>query len=142
MFLGGKKLKKKYVLDAGILALYFAGDERAKKYIDEVYEGKAEAFMCEVNVAEFLYNYAKVFGWEAALVKHSLLRTSPIKIASIDEHLTIVAAKLKLKHYRVLSLADCYLIALAKTQGATVVTTDRNVKEAEEASTILLTVSR
>lgn len=71
-----------------------------------------------------------------------MLRTSPIKIASIDEHLTIVAAKLKLKHYRVLSLADCYLIALAKTQGATVVTTDRNVKEAEEASTILLTVSR
>ena len=131
-------MKRRYVLDAGVLALYFAGRESAKEYIYATYEGKARAFMCEVNVAEFLYNYARVFGWNAALVKNDLLRNSPITIISIDEDLTIRAAKLKLKHYNILSLADCYLIALAKQNGATIVTTDHNMKEVNEAPTILL----
>ncbi|MCD6095087.1 MAG: PIN domain-containing protein [Thermoprotei archaeon] len=56
----------------------------------------------------------------------------------VDENLTIGAAKLKLKYHSVLSLADCYLIALAKRYGAIIVTTDHNIKEVKEASTILL----
>jgi len=131
-------LKKRYVLDASVLALYFAGREDAGRYIDAVYEGRAEAFMCEVNVAEFLYNYARVFGWDAALVKHSLLRSSPVSIVGVDEELTIEAAKLKLKHHAILSLADCYLMALAKRRDATIVTTDRYVKDVGEAPTVLL----
>ena len=133
-------MRKRYVLDAGVLALYFAGREDARKYIDAVYEGKAEAFMCEINVAEFLYNYARIFGWEAALAKHSLLRSSPIKIVGIDEELTIEAAKLKLRHYNVLSLADCYLIALAKKRNATIVTTDSYVKNIARIPTVLLSL--
>ena len=131
-------MRGRLVLDAGVLALYFAGRREAKKYIDDVYEGRAEAFMCEVNVAEFLYNYARVFGWEAALVKHSLLRDSPVNIVGADSELTVEAARLKLKHYNTLSLADCYLIALAKRMKAAIVTTDRRVKEAHEAPVILL----
>lgn len=131
---------KKYVFDAGVLALYFAGRQDAKKFVDEVYGGKAKAYMCEVNVAEFLYNYARVFGWEAALVKHSLLRESPITIVEVGEELTVAAAKLKLKYYNLLSLADCYLIALAKLYKATIITTDSRVKEVREAPTILLEV--
>lgn len=131
---------KKYVFDAGVLALYFAGRQDAKRFVDEVYGGKAKAYMCEVNVAEFLYNYARVFGWEAALVKHSLLRESPITIVEVGEELTVAAAKLKLKYYNLLSLADCYLIALAKLYKATIITTDSRVKEVGEAPTILLEV--
>ncbi|RLF17287.1 MAG: PIN domain nuclease, partial [Thermoprotei archaeon] len=70
-------------------------------------------------IAEFLYNHAEVFGWEAALVRNNLLRNSPVTIVGVDEDLTIRAAKLKLKYYDVLSLADCYLIALAKRNKAT-----------------------
>ena len=133
-------MRKRYVLDAGVLALYFAGRRDARKYIDMVYEGRVEAFMCEINVAEFLYNYARVFGWDAALVKHSLLRSSPIKIVGVDEELTIEAAKLKLKYYNTLSLADCYLIALAKRSRATIVTTDRSIRNVNEAPTTLLAI--
>ncbi len=61
VLLRGLRLKKRYVLDAGVLALYFAGSRDAKKYIDMIYDGVVEAFMCEVNVAEFLYNYGKAF---------------------------------------------------------------------------------
>jgi len=140
VFLGGLRLKRRYVLDAGVLALYFAGRRDVKKYIDEVYGGRAEAFMCEVNVAEFLYNYARIFGWDAALSRHTLLRNSPINIVSVDEDLTINAAKLKLKYYNVLSLADCYLIALAKKNKAKVLTTDQDVKDVNEVPTILMPI--
>mgnify|MGYP000448039281 CR=1 FL=1 len=138
MLLGGWRLKKKYILDAGVLPLYFAGHKEAKKYIDEIYMGKAEAYMCEVNVAEFLYNYAKVFGWNSAQIKHNLIRSSPINIISPNENLTLKAAKTKLKHYNILSLADSYLIALANQLKATIITTDKDIEEANEAPTILL----
>ena len=133
-------MKRRYVLDAGVLALYFAGRRDVKKYIDEVYSGRAKAFICEVNVAEFLYNYARIFGWDAALSRHNLLRNSPIDIVSVDEDLTINAAKLKLKYYNVLSLADCYLIALAKKNKAKVITTDPDVRNVNEVPTILIPV--
>ena len=133
-------MRKKYVLDAGVLALYFAGSKKAKEYIDALYEERIKAFMCEVNVADFLYNYARVFGWEAALVKHSLLRNSPITIVGVDESLTVEAARLKLKYYKRLSLADCYLIALARQREAEIVTTDVDVKEVNEVPTVLLSV--
>ena len=120
------------------LALYFAGSREARKYIDEVYSGRAEAFMCEVNVAEFLYNYARVFGWESALIKHALLRNSPIAVVGVDEFLTTEAAKLKLKYYGRLSLADCYLIALAKQKKADIITTDKDVEKVKEVPTLLL----
>jgi len=131
-------LRRRYVLDAGVLALYFAGCGDVREYIDLVYEGSAEVFMCEVNVAEFLYSYARVFGWDAAMAKHALLRSSPINFVGVDEGLTVEAAKLKLKYYNVLSLADCYLIALAKRGKATVVTTDHNVKNVNEVPTTLI----
>ena len=140
MHLGGWRLKRKYVLDAGILALYFAGHREAKKYIDEIYMGKAEAYMCEINIAEFLYNYAKIFGWDSAKVKHNLIRSSPITIISPSEDLTLKAAKTKLKHIKTLSLADSYLIALANQLKATIITTDHNIEEANEAPTILITI--
>lgn len=63
-------------------------------------------------MAEFLYNYARIFGWNATLVKHSLIRNSPIKIIGLNEELTIEVAKLKIKYYNTSSLADCYPIAL------------------------------
>ncbi len=131
-------MRKRYVLDAGVLALYFAGRPEARRYIEDVYAGRAEAFMLEVNVAEFLYNYAKVFGWDAALVKHSMLRSSPITILGVDEELTITAAKLKLRYYNRLSLADCYLLALARRKRATVVTTDQALKDVEDAHVVVL----
>ena len=131
-------MKEKYVIDAGVIALYFAGDQKVKEIVNDVYSGRAEAYMCEINIAEFLYNYAKVFGWGSALARHALIRNSPINIVGIDEYLTLEAAKLKLKYYNLLSIADCYLIALAKQRKAKVITTDEGVKRVKEVPTELI----
>ncbi len=133
-------MKRRYVLDAGVLALYFAGREDAREYIEAAYSGGAKVYMCEINVAEFLYNYARVFGWDAALARHALVRSSPITVVEVDERLTVEAAKLKHRHLGALSLADCYLVATAKLLKATVVTTYENVKDLGEVHTVLLKV--
>ena len=59
---------------------------------------------------------------------------------SVDEDLTINAAKLKLKYYNILSLAECYLIALAKKNKAKVITTDPDVRNVNEVPTILIPI--
>jgi hypothetical protein len=59
--------------------------------VDDAYSGRIKLFMCEVNIAEFLYSCAKVLGWEAALARHSLLRNSPIEVVGVDEKLTVEA---------------------------------------------------
>ncbi len=131
-------MKEKYILDAGVLALYFAGDRNAKKYVDKAYSGKAKVFISELNMAEFIYNYARVFGWSSALARNDLLRNSPMEIVGVYEDLTLKASKLKLKYYDTLSLADCYLIATAKTFKATIVTTDSRIRYVNEAPTVLI----
>jgi len=132
-------LRKKIVFDAGIPALYFAGNKAVKKYVDDMYRGLIEIYMCEVNLAEFIYNYARVFGWDAALVKQRIIRDT-INVVTVDEELTLEAAKLKLKYYNVLSLADCYLIALAKRIKARVITTDPGVRECKEVLVTLISI--
>ncbi len=132
-------MKKKLVFDAGIPALYFAGNTIVKKYVDDMYRGLVEIYMCEVNLAEFIYNYARVFGWEAAKVKQEIIRDS-IKVLVVNKELTIEAAKLKLKYYNLLSLADCYLIALAKKIRARVVTTDHDIKACKEVPVTLISI--
>jgi predicted nucleic acid-binding protein len=133
-------LSRRYALDAGALSLFFAGREEVKLIIDGAYSGEVKLLMCEVNVAEFLYNCARVLGWEAALARHALVRNSPIEIVGVDEKLTVVAARLKLRHARKLSLADCYLLALAKLQKAAVVTADASLKEVSEAPVVLVPI--
>ncbi|MEM0085329.1 MAG: PIN domain-containing protein [Candidatus Methanomethylicia archaeon] len=100
--------------------------------MDEVYEKVSEAYISEINLAEFLYNYARVFGWESTLVRNKLIRNSPIIVVSPDEKQTIEAARIKLKYYDRLSLADSYLVALAIMLKGIIVTTDARIENVIE----------
>jgi len=131
-------LSRRYVLDASALSLYFAGSREVKQLVDSAYSGRVKLFMCEVNVAEFLYNCARVLGWEAALARHALVRSSPIEVVGVDEELTVEAARLKLRRAGKLSLADSYLVALAKLRKATVVIADAGINEIGEVPVVLV----
>ncbi|MEM2310791.1 MAG: type II toxin-antitoxin system VapC family toxin [Candidatus Methanomethylicia archaeon] len=125
-------MRRKYILDAGFLSAFFAGVLESKRYMDEVYEKVSEAYISEINLAEFLYNYARVFGWESTLVRNKLIRNSPIIVVSPDEKQTIEAARIKLKYYDRLSLADSYLVALAIMLKGIIVTTDARIENVIE----------
>jgi predicted nucleic acid-binding protein len=79
----------RFVLDSSAVSPYFAGRKEIERFIEDAYRGRNQLYMCEINVAEFLYNTAKVLGWETAIISHSVLRNSPIKIISLDEELTL-----------------------------------------------------
>ena len=130
----------RYVIDAGALALYFAGDERVKGYIDQILRGEAEGYICEVNLAEFYYKTAEKLGLEAADIRYESVRNSPIKQVPAAGELTREAAKIKLTHKRRVSLADAYLIALTKQVKGKAVTTDPTIKEILRDKCILLKV--
>jgi predicted nucleic acid-binding protein len=128
----------RFVLDSSAVSLYFAGRKEVERFIEDAYRGRNQLYMCEINVAEFIYNTAKVLGWETAIIRHSVLRNSPIKIVTLDEELTLESARLKHKYWNKLSLADAYLAALAKQLRATIVTADTTLAEIEEAETVLI----
>jgi uncharacterized protein len=131
----------RYVLDAGVISLYFAGNKRVKRYFDEILDGTAFGYICELNIAEFSYHYTREFGLDAAKTKTSLIRETPMRIEGIDEGLTDVAAEFKVRnnHY---SLADCYLLALAKKYQAILLTTDAPLSKNGEVRAALIPVPK
>lgn len=131
----------RYVVDTGVITLYFAGDSVAKRYVDEILNHQKLAFISELNLAEFSYIYARTFGWEGAATKVRLIRNQPFRIEGVDEDLTTSAAKFKSK-YSKYSLADCYLLALALRLDATLLTTDGPLSKNREVPAILIPVPK
>ncbi|MHA1595184.1 MAG: type II toxin-antitoxin system VapC family toxin [Candidatus Baldrarchaeia archaeon] len=123
---------KKYVIDAGVLTLYFVGDERVKPYISEVFSGSAIGMICQVNLAEYYYKTCQKLGKDVAKTRYHWILSSPIRIVPTNDNLTITAGNLKCKYRGLLSLADCYALALAILNNATLLTTDSGLKETQE----------
>ena len=122
-------MKNRFIIDAGALALYFAGDKRVKKYFDDILTGKSEGYILEINLAEFFYKTAEILGLETAEVRYRMIRNSDLKQISASKEVTREAAILKLRNKNKLSLADSFLIAEAKMLKAIILTTDKTVKE-------------
>ncbi len=119
----------RYVIDAGVLALYFAGDREVKKYFDEIIRGKADGYLCEVNLAEFYYKSAEKIGLETTDIRYEAVRSSPIKQVPVEGELTREASRIKLRYRGKISLADAFLIALTYRVKGIALTTDPMVKE-------------
>ncbi|MFQ5761910.1 MAG: type II toxin-antitoxin system VapC family toxin [Candidatus Bathyarchaeia archaeon] len=119
--------ESRLIFDTGPLMLYFAEDKRVKEMIGKVAAGIAEGFTSEVNLAELYYKTCEKLGREVAEVRHASIRHSKISISVVDESLTRLAGNLKCIHRGKLSLADAYVIAVAKTRGGTLVTTDSRI---------------
>ena len=122
-------MKSKYVIDVGVLALYFAGDLRVKKYFDEIFQGVSEGYLCEVNLAEFYYKTAEKLGVDAADIRYEAIRASPIKQIPAGDEITREAGRIKLKYRGKISLADAFLIALTHQVEGIALTTDLIIKE-------------
>ena len=131
----------RYVLDAGVIAFYCAGDPGVKPYFDRILEARAFGYICEVNVAEFVYNFARKFGWDAAATKARLVREEPFIVEGIDEELTYTAAQIKTENSKY-SLANCYLLALALRHSATVLTTDGPLSRNPQVTAILIPIPK
>lgn len=123
---------KRYVIDAGILFLHFIGDERVKPYFDEVARGKAQAFICDVNLAEYYYKVCEKLGKSIAELRYHQVRGSGLEPVPTDEELTRKAGEKKCRYRGRLSLADCFSLALSELKKATLLTTDGELAKVKD----------
>jgi len=126
---------RRYVVDAGVLALYFIGDERVKPYFDGVVRGRGRILICDVNLAEYYYKVCERLGRDVAEVRYYQVRESGVEVVPTSEELTRKAGELKCKYRGRLSLADCFCLALACLEGAALLTTDGELAKAREVRT-------
>jgi predicted nucleic acid-binding protein len=128
-------------LDTGPLSLHFGNDTRVRELMNDILKGKIEAHTCELNIAELFYKTCEKSGRETASVVSNSVRGIPIKIHSPDESLTLEAGSLKCTHRGKISLADSYILAVAKLERCRLVTTDQVLKEIGIVKTTFLKIS-
>lgn len=125
---------KRYVIDAGVLSLHFIGDGRVKPYLDEIAQGKAQAYISDVNLVEYYYKTCEKLGREIADLRYHQVRASSIIPVATDEELTWKAGEKKCKYRGRLSLADCFSLALSELKKATLLTTDSELAKIKEVT--------
>lgn len=132
---------RSYLLDAGALALYFAGDDRVKQYLARVTSGKASGFVSDVNLAEFYYKTGQRLGEDTAEARLGLLANSRIEFVSTDREIARAAAKWKLRRPG-LSLADCFALASLEKSAEVLLTTDSELKQATKSKGVLFEIAQ
>jgi len=123
----------KYVMDAGVLSLFYAGDERVKPFFAQVQGGRAEGYVASINLAEFYYKACQKLGKETATVRFHQTQTV-FEVVETDGDL-VKAAGLNKCRYSHLSLADAFAVALTEETGGTLLTTDEAILKVTEIRT-------
>ena len=124
-------MKPAVVLDAGILALHFAGDPRILEHFKRMDDDEEEGLVAEINLAEHYYKTCQKLGRQAADSRYYMLRASKLRIVH-DENLTRLAGLEKCRQRLDLSLADCFALALAKKEKCLLLTTDSELRKAKD----------
>ena len=128
---------RSYLLDAGILALYYAGKRDVKPYFDRILSLKATGFVSEVNLAEFYYKTAQSKGIETAETWYLQVRQSRLRIIAPDETITRDTALWKVRR-RDLSLADCFALATMHDRAEVLLTTDRVLGKVKDVRVVYI----
>jgi predicted nucleic acid-binding protein len=132
-------VKPTLVVDSGVLTLHFAGDPRVKEYFDKIDQGRVAGWVSELNLGEYYYKTCRKLGRETADVRYHMLRASSLLIAD-DEPLTRLAALEKCRQRLDISFADCFALALAKRENATLLTTDRELYKTRDVQVKLFAI--
>ena len=96
--------------------------------------------MASVNLSEFYYKTCEKLGKGVADIRYYQSRRSGINVVETDAELARTAGVEKCLHATVLSLADCYALALTRRLGATLLTTDGPLAKSKEIRTVFFDV--
>ncbi|GBU24777.1 hypothetical protein R83H12_01412 [Fibrobacteria bacterium R8-3-H12] len=115
---------KKYVLDACAL-LAFLKKEKGSEVVKEIISSDNEVFLHIVNFLEVYYDLLRELGKEKSDAICEEILNLPIKIIyNTDLFLIKIAGYFKV-NYRI-SLGDSFVLATAKLNSASIVTSDRH----------------
>jgi PIN domain nuclease of toxin-antitoxin system len=115
---------KKYVLDACAL-LAFLKKEEGSEIVKDIMSSDCEIFLHIVNFLEIYYDLLRELGKEKSDAICEEILKLPIKIIyNTDLYLIKIAGYFKV-NYRI-SLGDSFVLATAKLNSASIVTSDRH----------------
>ena len=121
-----------FVLDSFALLAYLqdeAAAARIEKLLDNAGKEKCRLFLSMINLGELLYITERRGGVVKAQDALALIRQLPIEIVPVDEQVIFAAAHIKANH--AISYADCFAVAAAVQENATIVTGDPEFQSVE-----------
>ena len=92
--------------------------------------------MSSINLSEFYYKTCQKLGRTVADLRYYQIRRTSLRMIETDEDLARIAGVEKCRQPAKLSLADCYVLALAKRFRATILTTDRELAKVKDVRSI------
>lgn len=115
-----------YVLDSFALLAFLqkeSGSGRVNELLEKAQIKKATILFSEINLGEVYYILIRALGLAEAKVTLAHILALPLAIVPITHDDVLAAAEYKARG--AISYADCFVITIGKTMGATVVTGDR-----------------
>ena len=107
-----------------------------KKYFDEVETGAKQGSISAVNLSEFYYKTCQKLGKSTADIRYYQIRNT-MAVVETDAELARNAGLERCRQQADLSLADCYVLAVAKRLNAIILTTDGELSKVKDVRTQL-----
>lgn len=126
--------KRKYMADPRVIDSWalvaWVRDEAVassvEAYLVQAAAGNSVLFMSMVNVAETFYILAKRNSMAMAEQFLRRMASLPIRVVTPDEDAIMAAARIKAAH--AVAFGDAFAMALAKSEGASVITGDEEIQ--------------
>jgi predicted nucleic acid-binding protein len=115
------------VLDSWAMIAYLEGEPASERVVSLLFEsqaGTARLMMTAVNWGEIYYMTMREISQEAAEEAAARIAQLPIEVVPIGADLRLVRQAAVYKATRRMSYADCFAAALARLEGAQLVTGD------------------
>jgi len=125
-------VRRKRLLDTYAILAWLQDEPSAPKVaaiLESAREGRAELLICLVNLGELYYILRRSLRAIEVMALLDQILDLPVRVIPVTEQLTWQAAELKATNP--LSYADCFAVAAAKQEGASVVTGDPEFKRVE-----------
>ena len=120
----------KKVLDSYALLAYLNKEKGYDKVKSLLSSEKAVLLMNDINIGEAFYVISRNRGFEKAeYFVNTILKSLPLSTVGNTFHEVLEAARIKAQH--ALSYADCFVVATALREQATVITGDPEFKKVQ-----------
>ena len=116
-------MTRRYVFDAGALALYFAGDPAVRRFVREVDRGAAEGLVVDLCLTELQYKVCQSAGTRDAETEGRRIHASRLRVVRSGPFLD-QAWRFKCRYRQRFSLVDCVNLAVAQVNPSRILTTD------------------
>ena len=130
--------KGPFIFDSHALLKFFQkerGYEKVVRLLEEIRKTNATKYINAINLGEIIYSTKKEFGDQKKLEVLANIERLNFTILPIPNNLIFRAAEYKAQY--ALSYADCFALASAVEQNATLVTGDPEFKKVEHLVNIV-----